>query len=114
MEMTDAQNSFQALGQTARLTALRLLVRSGPDGLPAGDISRALDVRQSTLSAQLAQLQGAGLIRSARAGRSIRYSADMVALRALIAWLVDDCCGGDPNHCAPVGNRMASPSEDPS
>jgi DNA-binding transcriptional ArsR family regulator len=107
MEMMNALAAFQALGQPSRLAVFRLLVQSGPAGLPAGEIARQLDLRANTLSSQLAILQAAGLIRPSRDGRSIIYSADMAALRGLLTWLLQDCCGGAPELCAPVLDQIA-------
>lgn len=107
MEMTNALTAFQALGQPSRLAVFRLLVQTGPTGLAAGEIARQLDLRANTLSSHLALLQSAGLIQPARDGRSIVYSADMTALRGLLIWLLQDCCGGSPEVCAPVLDRIA-------
>lgn len=107
MEMMNALAAFQALGQSSRLAVFRLLVQTGPDGLPAGEIARQLDLRANTLSTQLAILQAAGLIQPTRDGRSIVYAADMTALRGLLTWLLQDCCGGAPDLCAPVLDQIA-------
>src|SRR3546814_1566734 len=58
-----------------RLETFRLLVRHEPEGLAAGDIARSLDVPQNTMSAHLAILARAGLVRSERHSRSIIYRA---------------------------------------
>ncbi len=107
MDTSHALSAFDALGQPSRLAVFRLLVQTAPDGLPAGDIARRLDLRPNTLSTHLAQLQAARLITSTRDGRSIRYSADMAGVRGLLSWLLQDCCGGSPETCAPVLDRIA-------
>lgn len=107
MDMTHALAAFDALGQPSRLAVFRLLVQTGPAGMAAGDIARQLDLRANTLSTHLAILQAAGMISAAREGRSIRYAADMAGLRAILAWLLQDCCGGSPEICAPVLDRIA-------
>ena len=107
MEMSNALAAFQALGQPSRLAVFRLLVQAGPTGLPAGEIARQLDLRANTLSSQLAILQAAGLIRPSRDGRLIIYAAEMSALRGLLTWLLQDCCGGAPELCAPVLDQIA-------
>ncbi len=94
--------AFAALAQETRLEAFRLLVRSGAEGMAAGDIARALDVPHNTLSSHLTVLAHAGLIGSRRVGRSIIYSIDFEGTRALLAYLMEDCCGGRPEVCAPV------------
>lgn len=73
----------------------------------AGQISEALDVRQNTLSANLSILLGAGLVRNAREGRSIRYFADFEGLRALLEFLMEDCCGGRPELCQSIIDEIA-------
>lgn len=70
--------------------------------MSAGDISNALDVRQNTMSANLSVLARSGLVRNERQGRSIRYFANMDGMRALLAFLMEDCCGGCPELCQPV------------
>lgn len=102
MELQDAIAALSALSQEGRLSAFRLLVRAGRDGLPAGDIARALDVAPNTLSAQLTILANAGLVTSRRDGRSIIYTANYDEMSALIVFLMEDCCQGRPEVCAPV------------
>ncbi|SFR52782.1 ArsR/SmtB family transcription factor [Litoreibacter janthinus] len=107
MEKQQALAAFDALGQSTRLDVFRLLIKAGEDGMSAGDISDALDVRQNTMSANLAILTRSGLIRNERHGRSIRYFADMGGMRGLLAFLLEDCCGGQPEHCQPIIERIA-------
>jgi len=75
--------------------------------MSAGQISETLGVRQNTMSANLAILVRAGLIRNTREGRSIRYFAQMDGIRGLLAFLMEDCCGGRPDLCQPVINEIA-------
>jgi ArsR family transcriptional regulator, arsenate/arsenite/antimonite-responsive transcriptional repressor len=77
-------------------------VQAGPSGLAAGRIADALAIPPATLSFHLSQLAHAGLVASQREGRSIIYSADYSAMNALMAFLTDNCCGGDPSGCAPA------------
>ena len=110
MEDTLAVESLSALAHAGRLAVVRLLVRAGPEGLAAGDIARALDTPANTMSTQLAILARTGLIRSRRDSRSIIYSADYPQIAALIGFLMEDCCQGRPEVCAPlaaVANRTA-------
>lgn len=102
MEKIAALSAFAALSQETRLDVLRLLIRAGSAGMAAGDIAAALEVRQNTLSTNLAILTRAGLLRGHRQGRTIRYVADMGGLTALLAFLMEDCCGGAPDVCRPV------------
>ncbi len=99
--------ALSALGHDTRLEVFRLLVRAGGQGMLAGEIAGTLAVRQNTMSTNLAILTAAGLIRSAREGRAIRYFADMEGMRALLAYLMEDCCGGRPELCQPVIDQVA-------
>src|SRR3546814_5617320 len=90
MENESAIPALGALAQSTRLDTFRLLVRHEPDGLAAGDIARALDVPQNTMSAHLAILASAGLVTSQRQSRSIVYRADRATLKALTLFLVTD------------------------
>ncbi len=102
MEKKNALSAFAALSQETRLDVFRLLVRAGSGGLLAGEIADRLNVRPNTLSANLSILLGAGLVRNTREGRSIRYVADMEGMCGLLAFLMEDCCGGHPEACRPV------------
>ena len=107
MDINTALDGFEALSQETRLSALRLLVRAGPEGLPAGEIAEALDCRQNTMSAHLKILHAATLIDSRREGRSIIYSANYGAVRDLILFLMDDCCAGSAEVCGPIAKSVA-------
>lgn len=100
MDEFQALAAFAALSQVSRLNAFRLLVRHEPTGLPAGEVARLLAVPQNTMSAHLAVLARAGLASAERHGRSVAYRADLDRLRALVGYLVKDCCGGRPELCA--------------
>jgi len=102
MENNAAISALGALAQTTRLDVFRLLVRHEPNGLAAGEIARALDVPQNTMSAHLGILARAGLVGSERRSRSIIYRADLDGLRALTLFLVKDCCAGTAELCAPL------------
>ncbi len=107
MEMNNALAAFAALGQPTRLDVFRLLIRTGPDGMAAGEIGDALGGRRNTLSANLSVLLNAGLVRNERQGRSIRYFADMDGLRGLLVFLLEDCCAGRPELCQPLVDEIA-------
>ncbi|RXT57453.1 transcriptional regulator [Bosea sp. Tri-44] len=102
MENEQVILSLAAMAQTTRLDVFRLLVAAEPDGLPAGEIARHLEVPHNTMSSHLGILSRAGLVRSERFSRSIVYRADLEALRAVIAFLLKDCCGGRAEICAPL------------
>ena len=102
METTTATAALSALAHPSRLEVFRLLVRAGPQGVAAGEIARATGSLANTLSANLNLLAGAGLITARREGRSIIYSAGYDRMRELLAFLMEDCCGGKPEICAPL------------
>ena len=102
MESNDAIDVFAALSQATRLDAFRLIVNHEPDGLPAGEIARLLDVPQNTMSTHLAVLARAGLISSERHSRSVVYRAEIDRVREIASFLVNDCCGGRPELCEPL------------
>lgn len=109
MEKPAAISALGALAHDGRLDVFRLLVRAGPDGMAAGEIARATDTVLSTLSTSLSVLSRAGLITPQRAGRSIIYRADYDRMRELLGFLMEDCCGGKPEICAPLAALASQP-----
>ena len=107
MDKSDAIEALHALAQETRLETFRLLVKQGEDGMAAGEIAETLDVRQNTMSANLAVLARAGMVRSVREGRVVRYFANFDGMRGLLAFLMEDCCGGNPDKCKPVLDEIA-------
>jgi DNA-binding transcriptional ArsR family regulator len=106
MELNLAAETLGALALPGRLAVFRLLVEAGHGGLPAGEIARRLGVLPNTLSANLTVLGHAGLVSSHREGRSIIYSARYDRMAALLAFLMQDCCGGLPEICAPLAEAV--------
>ena len=102
MEMADAIIGLSALAHDARLAVFRLLVKAGPEGLAAGEVARTLGIAPSTLSAQLLLLSNARLVSARRDGRSIIYAANFEVMSSLLLFLTEDCCGGQPEICAPL------------
>ncbi len=102
MDTITSVDVFSALAQVTRLDAFRLLVRHEPQGLPAGEIARLLAVPHNTMSTHLAVLSRSGLIRSEKRGRSIIYRAELEQVRALVSFLLTDCCAGNPDVCGPL------------
>lgn len=102
MDSNIAITALGALAQSTRLETFRLLVRLEPEGIAAGELARLIDIPQNTMSAHLATLSRAGLVKSERQSRSIIYRADLDGLRELILFLLKDCCGGATELCAPL------------
>ncbi len=90
----------------------RLLIQTGEAGLYAGEIATRLDVRQNTLSANLAVLLNAGLVHNQREGRAIRYFANTDGVRGLLGFLLQDCCGGNPERCQPLIQDLTADTTD--
>lgn len=102
MEESNAIDALSALAHPGRLSVFRMLVRAGPEGVAAGDIARAQGSPANTLSAQLAILARSGLVRMRREGRSIVYFAHYAGIGDLLDFLMQDCCQGRAEICAPV------------
>jgi ArsR family transcriptional regulator, arsenate/arsenite/antimonite-responsive transcriptional repressor len=106
MEKAQAVAALAALAQDNRLDVFRLLVQAGPDGLSAGQVATALGLAPNTLTFHFDRLRHADLVTCRRAGRSIIYAARFDSMRALLAYLSENCCQGAescaPDTCAPV------------
>lgn len=89
------------LGHPQRLAVFRLLMRRHPLPVPAGEVAEALGLKLSTSSAYLSTLLHAGLLTQERHGTSLLYGIDMAAVQDTLGFLVDDCCRGRPDLCAP-------------
>ena len=106
MEITDASQIFAALSQETRLGVLRLLIAAGPNGLPAGEIAERLGLPGSTTSFHLSALERAGLTQSTRQRRQIVHAVRIIALRELIGFLSETCCGGRPELCGDIARLL--------
>ena len=114
MDTKSAISSLSALAQETRLAIFRMLIEAGTDGRAAGAIAERLDIPASSLSFHLAELTRAGLIAQRRESRSLIYSANFRAMNALVGYLTENCCGGNPAACAPLNRapragRAAAP-----
>ena len=107
METKDAIEAFAALAHPQRLAVFRMLVRTGPNGLAAGEIALRLETPPSSLSFHLSQLERAGLIRSRRQSRHVIYAADIEGTRRLLSFLTEDCCEGRPEICGDLAGAVA-------
>lgn len=103
-----AVSALSALAHADRLAAFRLLVRTGPNGLPSGEIAETLSIPPTRMSFHLAALERAGLLRCWRDGRHVRYAASYHDMRQLLAFLTEDCCSGNPEICGSLAS-LASP-----
>jgi DNA-binding transcriptional ArsR family regulator len=110
MRTIEAVAALGALAQENRLDVFRLLVQTGPQGLPAGQVAERLELAGPTLSFHLAQLRHAGLAVARRQGRSIIYAANFAAMNRLLDFLTLNCCAG--GTCAPAGTTAVEGEED--
>lgn len=111
MDETAAMDALAALAQPSRMAIFRLLVRTGPGGMPAGRIGQGLGIVASTLSGHLAVLRRAGLIRATRHQREIHYAAELAAVNDLVGFLVADCCDGRVDECATALALRPAPAD---
>lgn len=96
MKEIDVINALAALAQATRLRAFRALVVAGPEGLTPGAMAQALALPAATLSFHLKELMHAGLVNQERQGRNLIYRAEFSQMNALLAYLTDQCCQGQP------------------
>ena len=106
-----AANQFAALAHETRLMVFRTVMRSGPDGVSAGDLASRANVTPSNLSAHLTVLVSSGLLEMRRDGRHRYYSPTLASIRALINYLLVDCCDGNPDVCD-LSAEISAPSKD--
>lgn len=108
MKPTSVVNALAALAHERRLFVFRRLVVAGVTGLTPSEMCNELGIAAPTLSFHLKALETAGLIHHEARGRHRMYRVDLVFASALVAFLTDQCCGGDP--CALTGAQVQSPS----
>lgn len=115
MDERQAINAFAALAQESRLRIVRLLVETGPEGLPAGAVAEHVGATPSNMSFHLKELERAGLIQSRKSARQIIYSATYSSLSGLIEFLMRDCCGGHPEICGAIDAlaNCCTPAKEP-
>ena len=101
MKSAQVVKALSGLAQPTRLALYRLLVARGPEGMAAGQVAEKLKVSPATLSFHFRALSHAGLIESRQKGRFIFYAANFAAMNDMLAFLTDNCCGGNPDACKP-------------
>jgi len=102
METKTALSALGALAQESRLRIFRYLVETGPQGAIVGKIAESLGFAPATLSFHLKELTHAGLLVASQEGRFVRYIANFDTMNALVGYLTENCCGGNPQQCAPA------------
>ena len=93
----EASEFLKALAHESRLLILCNLL----DGEKSvGELEAFLDLRQSTVSQQLARLRLEGLVASRRDGKTIYYSIANEKVRAVIGVLYSAFCDVKPSRAA--------------
>lgn len=99
MKLDDAAARLEALGNPTRLKIYRALVKAGDGGLSVGKLQAKLDVAASTLSHHLKSMLIVGLIHQERQSTTLICRANYDVMRALVGFLVEQCCAD--SACAP-------------
>jgi ArsR family transcriptional regulator len=105
MNSRDVVRALAALAQESRLSVFRLLVKRGPEGYSAGEISEKLNIPGPTLSFHLKELAQAGLITPRKASRFIYYAPAFERMNELLGYLTENCCSQGvvcATACAPT------------
>lgn len=110
MDTKTAVTALAALSQQSRLTVFRTLVERGPLGATPKELIEILGIAPATLSFHLKELAHAGLVQAEQLGRSIRYRADLGAMRSLVDFLTQNCCSGNPGLCEPLCAPRRAPA----
>lgn len=106
---------LETLAHEVRLDVFLLLIRAGPDGLPAGELAERLGVAHNALSFHLTRMRSASLVRSRRNGKQIIYTADFTRTEGLVDFLSENCCRDNAGTCTPgcaVRRKRSSAAED--
>jgi DNA-binding transcriptional ArsR family regulator len=109
MQTKQALNALAAVAHETRLAIFRLLVQAGPTGIPASKIAEQLGIPPSSLSFHLKELNHADLATPRQEGRFVIYAANFNTMNDLIAFLTENCCGGNP--CSPTCIPACSTTE---
>lgn len=101
MEDKHVIKALAALAQTNRLQIFRSLVVKGPDGLTPAVIAEQLGIPANTLSFHLKELMHTDLITQERSGRNLIYRAQYDRMNAVLTYLSQNCCQGEPCEVSP-------------
>lgn len=99
MNIEEAANQLEALGNATRLRIYRTLVRAGQTGLPVGRLQEKIDIAASTLSHHLRKLVEVGLVTQERQVTTLICRANYPTMTALIGYLADECCADENAAC---------------
>lgn len=96
MDHISVVKALTALAQVSRLEVFKMLVVAGQDGLTPSEISQAMGVPANTLSFHLKELVHADLVSQERMGRNLVYRAQFDHMNAVLSYLTENCCQGQP------------------
>ncbi len=102
MESIAVVKALAALAQSSRLEVFRSLVVAGDTGLTPSALSDSLGVAANTLSFHLKELLHADLISQERVGRNLVYRAQFDRMNAVLVYLTQNCCQGQPCLLVPA------------
>src|SRR6516165_1718726 len=111
METKNVLAALAALAQETRLAVFRLLVATGPEGLPVGKIGERLGVPPATLSFHIKELTHADLVTLRLEGRYIFCAANFATMNGLVAYLTENCCGGTSTFIPLCEPAVCQPQE---
>ena len=94
MKPQQVVTALAALAQPTRLAIHRLLVKTGPQGMAAGQIAARLKMSPAAMSFHFKTLSHAGLLESRQEGRFVYYAVNFRVMNAMTDYLTENCCGG--------------------
>jgi ArsR family transcriptional regulator, arsenate/arsenite/antimonite-responsive transcriptional repressor len=103
MKLDDAAARLEALGNPTRLKIYRALVKAGDSGMSVGKLQVKLDAAASTLSHHLKTMMIVGLIHQERQSTTLICRATYDVRRALVGFLVSECCA--EGACQPAATK---------
>ena len=95
MKLDTAANILAKIGNPTRLKIVRLLVRTGEEGLPVGVIQQKLNIPGSTLTHHISHLKSAGVIRQERQQATLICKIEYDVINNLVDYLTEECCADD-------------------
>lgn len=94
MELENIAKCLAELGHPLRLSAFRMLIQAGQEGLSVREIQEYLGIPKSTMSHHISRLMSAGLITQTREGRVLRCRVTYSVIKDVLEYLLKDCCAG--------------------
>ena len=94
MDLETTSKRLAELGNPTRLSIFRYLVKTGPEGIPVGQIQNEIGIPGSTLSHHISRLVSVGLIRQIRDSRILYCVPQYEVLEEVIKFLLSECCAG--------------------